>query len=446
MSSNKSGGLAPPQLTDEDKFNGTNYTTWSKTIMMSARVRGARGYLEGTIPKPSPPTTNTPEQTSPPPSAKLAAISQSQSDADTIWPSLTPCPDEWDARDAWCLVAIIQNVKNPIGIGLKTDGTAAEAWKLLSDRYKTTTDLARVYAQRELRGTRMDEGDNFLAHLSNLHTKHKQAISVGTKIDDHDFREIILTLLPLSWDTIISTIGASESSINTIIRLEMHWSRISGRGTLSMAIALKSTTKSDSYNKKVCTNPNCKRRGHLIADCYWKGGGKDGQFPAGFRQRGSQTGSANAATTATTSSTTSVTAAVATTKFYALTAMETIDYPAFVDDPKMSFIEVVPETLDHIQILNHSRINDHSPQVSHPVSIISNDGIHITDPADFPRYHIGQTNATNVNNTSESTYRVTMVPDTDVEEILGDVTVMMARDGDAQTPVVTYVNSVSFCD
>ena len=45
------------------------------------------------------------------------------------------------------------------------------------------------------------------------------------------------------------------------------------------------TTNSDSEG---CTNPNCKaktRSTHTTADCYWPGGGKEGQFPPDFGMR-----------------------------------------------------------------------------------------------------------------------------------------------------------------
>jgi len=45
-------------------------------------------------------------------------------------------------------------------------------------------------------------------------------------------------------------------------------------------------------------NPNCKWRGHSIENCYWQGGGKEGQFPPGFGQCGG--GSGNILTTNTT--------------------------------------------------------------------------------------------------------------------------------------------------
>ncbi len=40
--------------------------------------------------------------------------------------------------------------------------------------------------------------------------------------------------------------------------------------------------------RRHCTNPNCEAKdcsSHWVIDCYWEGGGKEGQFPPGFGQR-----------------------------------------------------------------------------------------------------------------------------------------------------------------
>jgi hypothetical protein len=36
-------------------------------------------------------------------------------------------------------------------------------------------------------------------------------------------------------------------------------------------------------NGKKCANPNCLREGHLVEDCFRKGGGKEGQYPPWWR-------------------------------------------------------------------------------------------------------------------------------------------------------------------
>jgi len=49
-----------------------------------------------------------------------------------------------------------------------------------------------------------------------------------------------------------------------------------------------SNTALAARGTEACTNPNCKakkRSTHTLSNCYWPGGGKEGQFPPNFGQR-----------------------------------------------------------------------------------------------------------------------------------------------------------------
>ena len=49
-----------------------------------------------------------------------------------------------------------------------------------------------------------------------------------------------------------------------------------------------SNTVLAAWATKGCTNLNCKakkRSTHMMTNCYWPGGGKEGQFPANFGQK-----------------------------------------------------------------------------------------------------------------------------------------------------------------
>jgi len=56
-------GPIPLQLNESDKFNGSNWIRWSNTIRTMAQMRGVCGYLDGTITRPSIPTTEPMEKT-----------------------------------------------------------------------------------------------------------------------------------------------------------------------------------------------------------------------------------------------------------------------------------------------------------------------------------------------------------------------------------------------
>ncbi|CAA7270906.1 unnamed protein product [Cyclocybe aegerita] len=161
---------APPTFPEAEKFDGANWLQWSKAILVTTRLRGACKYLEGTIPNlaahplaapiPPSPLTTTPvvtTTTAPPPTA-----------APTPWTYTSPTAEEWNIHNAWAMGLLTWNVKNAVGLGVKTDGTAAQAWTSLKLQYKTTSDLAAVLADTELRLIKFHDSDNLPTHIANL--------------------------------------------------------------------------------------------------------------------------------------------------------------------------------------------------------------------------------------------------------------------------------------
>ena len=168
----------PPIFINESKFNETNWIGWSNTIMIAACLCGACEYLEGAADKPM--TVN---------------IYTTQANVQDIllppeltpWTSRTPSKDEWEICNAWTMGLLTHNIKNPVGLGVQIEGTAAKAWKSLTDQYHITSELALVNAQCKLCMTILSEGGNLLVHISDLCTKWMKANTAGAKIEDTDF-------------------------------------------------------------------------------------------------------------------------------------------------------------------------------------------------------------------------------------------------------------------
>ncbi|KAJ7181752.1 hypothetical protein C8R43DRAFT_840647, partial [Mycena crocata] len=117
MSSNSAG--VPSVLPDGEKFEGTGFKGWELKFVALAKARGLGGYIDGTIPcPPAPAAGDTPHTTVLPPEP-------------TSLYSSTPSHEEWKHRDAMATALIVLNIKNPIGLGLKSDGTAAAAMQSL---------------------------------------------------------------------------------------------------------------------------------------------------------------------------------------------------------------------------------------------------------------------------------------------------------------------------
>lgn len=116
------------------------------------------------------------------------------------------------------------------------------------------------------------------------------------------WRGVIIRSIPptTKWLPVIPSLYAMSSSANIISTLLAHGMILGreignkaspGTGSLSTILAARMT--------EGCTNPNCKAKKcttHITANCYWPGGGKEGQFPPNFGQRSK----ANIATTTST--------------------------------------------------------------------------------------------------------------------------------------------------
>jgi hypothetical protein len=290
----------PPILPDAQKFDGMNWHSWSRWILTTARIRSVEKYLTGAIPKPT-------EHTSPTPTA--TSENSPLPPEPTLWHSLNPSLDEWIVRDAWATGLLLYNCTNPVGLGMVSDKTAAEAWTSLKNLYGAQSTLFAVNAQRDLRNTMLTDGGDLTAHIADLRTKWSAANDVGANITDKDFIIIILASLPSTWDTIVATLYDVPTSIELISKLNFHWGRIGGRNTSTAKggiTALTANAKNSSKSNLLCVNPKCGRRGHLISDCYWEGGGKEGQFPPHFRKKPIANGTSNTQTSTTTAATTTV--------------------------------------------------------------------------------------------------------------------------------------------
>ncbi|KAF8957685.1 hypothetical protein BDZ97DRAFT_1625464, partial [Flammula alnicola] len=117
----------PPILPDGQKFDGTNWHSWSRWILTTAKICSVEKYLTGVIPKPTEPSPVVVAATPTTPATTIAPDAPEP----TLWYSDNPLLDEWTVRDAWAIGLILYNCANPVGLGMAADGDAAKAWKSL---------------------------------------------------------------------------------------------------------------------------------------------------------------------------------------------------------------------------------------------------------------------------------------------------------------------------
>ena len=135
------------------------------------------------------------------------------------------------------------------------------------------------------------ENNDFPTFIADMRVKWAWANTLGATISDSNFKTIIITALPQSWDPIVALLLRTMTSIETVAQLNTWWLRVScHRSTNSVKALQINRPFQRDRNQLICTNPNCKRRGHTIDICYWPGGRKESQFPPRFGKRGGARG------------------------------------------------------------------------------------------------------------------------------------------------------------
>ena len=245
------------------------------------------GYIDGKIPKPTTipdPATSTP----------------------TPVYSTTPTLDEWTFRDQLARGHITLNCTDVASLGVETDGTAKEAWDSIQTEWGKSTDMQRSHAQEVLSRTIYVEGTDIHEHVKLLRARKVAVDNLSAStMSDETWRGNLIRSIPTTpkWLPVIPSLYALTTSADIVSTIFAH-GMIIGRDTSN-----RPSTSTNSPNTALaartndgCTNPNCKakkRSTHTTANCYWPGGGKEGQFPPNFGQRNK----ANAVTSTSTPTT-----------------------------------------------------------------------------------------------------------------------------------------------
>jgi hypothetical protein len=276
-------------LSEEQKFNGDNLLQWNTNITQLLGSKGLLGYIDGKISKPT----------------SKPAESTDKVVAGTPIYSSTPTLDEWTFRDQLTRGHITLNCTDVTSLGVITGGTAKEAWDSIQEEWGKSTDMRRSHAQEALNQTVYVEGTDIQEHIKLLRTRKAAVDNLSTSaMSDETWRGIIIRSIPptMKWLPVIPSLYSMRSAADITSTLFAH-GMILGRDP-SNKTASPSNTALVARTTEGCTNPNCKakkRSTHTTANCYWPGGGKEGQFPPNFGQRSK----ANAASTTSTTNTTS---------------------------------------------------------------------------------------------------------------------------------------------
>ena len=271
-------------LSNDQKFNGENLLQWKSNMTQILGAKGLMGYVDGTIPNPA---TSV--------STSIPAVPV----ATPIY-STTPSLDEWLYRDLFARGYIALNCSDTGSLGVNTTGTAKEVWDSIMSEWGKSTDMRRSHAQEALNRTEYVEGTDIQEHIKLL---RKRKIAVDnlspSAMTEDTWKGIIVRSIPptTKWLPVIPVLYSLTTASDIFSMLISH-GMILDRGSPGKGSSSTSGTALAARTTEGCKNPNCKARkktSHTTDNCYWPGGGKEGQFPPNFGQKSK----ANATTTTT---------------------------------------------------------------------------------------------------------------------------------------------------
>jgi hypothetical protein len=304
-----SGAIPPPiaEVPEDQKFDSGVKTTWisvKRRITNALKTQGLYGYADGTIIMPSVPAL--PQQTTTAAASAGAGIVPATVTPTAVY-STSPSLEEWTFRNDRAKGIIESYIDDLPSLLHGTDEkTAREVMVGLEAEYGQKDDLIKVMTERKLRTYMFNGSEPLDEFFKNLRSIRREAVQAGNEIDDPTFRQIVLAAFPgKEFDGIISNITSAPNTYTTsssvIQQIAFSYSRIEERSNAA-ASGSKITAeahaavlaKVEELEKKVAAAwakgqksdvkcSNCGRTGHLAADCFRKGGGKEGQYPSWWK-------------------------------------------------------------------------------------------------------------------------------------------------------------------
>jgi len=156
-------------------------------------------------------------------------------------------------------------------------------WTILKQIYKEKTRALAVDLMQRFRNTRCGENDSICTRFENLCNLQEQLARMGKLISDKDYTDILLASLPPSYDSSCSSISNSAHLGSQVLTADVFEGLILDEFTRCELKKPSSSSKDEAFgadtprSKKQCSN--CNKHGHVKANCWAKGGGKEGQGP-----------------------------------------------------------------------------------------------------------------------------------------------------------------------
>lgn len=197
----------------------------------------------------------------------------------------------WKKKDTMAKAMITQCVKADLVIKVAHATTSNESWKIFESEFSQTGSGSIMLWFRRLT-KQLAPGGDVSAHVTGFQEAIRYLANAEFEIPGYVAAAILLSTLPSdpqdpqSWNTHVAGVKIDKNSttvssvINGILEEKRRLTEDDKSDSQKQETALAALESSARARGKLfCQNPNCKREGHTIHDCWATGGGKEGQGP-----------------------------------------------------------------------------------------------------------------------------------------------------------------------
>jgi hypothetical protein len=209
----------------------------------------------------------------------------------------------WEDDNEAVKALIMSSIPDELFNRIKSRVNAQAWWDSLKNICEDRSCSMSIDLRGKLQSTRCGEDDDVCAHFTKLTNYHEQLVAMGQSIPNQQFADILIASLPSCYEMRLCAIttNADETGnpINParVIKFicddydKQMIGKEANKKSEDQAFAIQSRKRK---NKSDIECFNCTKKGHIKADCWAKGGGKEGQGPRRNR-RGQESTSESAA-------------------------------------------------------------------------------------------------------------------------------------------------------
>src|SRR5579862_2096253 len=242
-----------PKLTEE------NYRSWAQQLTWILDEKELLDIVEGTEPKPIPSpdsaTASQPEVKAEYEKSLAAWMKKMKKARSIIGASVSPS-----------VMTYIEGMDDP-----------AKMWTELEDRYNPKSQATLLQLIREFMMARKEDSIDMEHHLQRIQRLKCQVEEQGEKISDNIFNSVLLNSVPENYKIAVSILESQDKLTPQIIvnRLLEETRKMYGHGSGDGRVALfthsgKPGDKKNNSGKLNLKCTECKRTGHVEADCWIK--------------------------------------------------------------------------------------------------------------------------------------------------------------------------------